>query len=706
VATLEEIGAALKRAAAAGDTAAATKLAAAYKAMQAGQGADTSKPPPGAVPGSREYADWAAQQARAGRPLPQVSQTPPPLGGPQNSPLDQINAGYTSAVNAVPIAGPSMLNGIEGLKARMYGVPQPQIASEDAVRQQANPTASTIGSVAGTVLPFMAGAEIPYVAGALGMSPTAGLLTNTVASGLSSAAIGGADTLMRGGDLGQAAKDAGISGGIGLVIPGMGAALRGVGKALPKAVDWSLGGIPSFARNAANVTKSAQKAVGKAMTADMKAGLGMTAAEDAGALAAGQNVINMDRGGPATRRLARVASAASPEAKAALEGATDRGVPGLDTGQFLTKLVGGSADDLALREGLQNQARLVNAPAYRKAYASPAAQSIWTADISNMFQAPEFATAVKQAEEVGRTRAAVDGSRAVRQPFVFNADGSVSMKPGVTPTLEFWDKVKIGLDRQIQALSPTEKSRIADLTALKKKLVDTLDSTVPEYKTARQGAAAFFGADNALDAGRQFALQPRNLPEALQALSKMSPVDRKAFSIGAASSAIDKLKTGSTYAVVKGTFGSPAQKEFWRATLGQQKAAQLEAYVKVQGLMEESKRAIQGGSHTYDLMVAGGLGAAGATGSYLAPGNNFSTAAYFLAALRAGRGVLGRKVDQQIAENVANLLASGDKAALNKVIANASMSPKWQAALDALVEGTNALARAGAVAAPQAIGAQ
>ncbi|MGN6591497.1 MAG: hypothetical protein ACTHJX_01220, partial [Terriglobales bacterium] len=243
-------------------------------------------------------------------------------------------------------------------------------------------------------------------------------------------------------------------------------------------------------------------------------------------------------------------------------------------------------------------------------------------------------------------------------------------------------------------------AKLSDLTNIRNSLLGELDSTVPQFRTARAGAAGFFGAEDALDAGRQYVMQPRQLPEAVQAIGKMSAPDKKAFAIGAASSAIDKLKTGNTYAVVKGTFGSPAQREFWQATLGPQKAAQLENYVKVQGLMDESKRAIQGGSHTDDLMVAGGLGAAGATGSYFAPGNNFSTAAYFLAALRAGRGVLGRKVDQAVSENVAKLLASGDKASLNKVIANASMSPKWKGALDALVEGSNAIAHAGAVSAP------
>jgi hypothetical protein len=282
---------------------------------------------------------------------------------------------------------------------------------------------------------------------------------------------------------------------------------------------------------------------------------------------------------------------------------------------------------------------------------------------------------------------------------VFNRDGTVSMKPGVTPTLEFWDKVKIGIDRQIQALSPSERSRIADLTALKQKLVGTLDSAVPEYRTARQGAMAFFGAEDAMDAGRQFALQPRNLPEAKAAIAKMSPADRKAFEIGAASSAIDLLKSKDTFASVKQAFGSPASREFWQATLGAPRAAQLESFIKVQAIQQASKEAVQGGSHTYDLLLGGGL----ATGGFVANQTGMvdpraGAAAMFLGAARLGRGTLGRAVDKQVLTNAAKLLASGDKAALNRVVANATLSPKWRAALDAVFEGMSVASRGAVMA--------
>lgn len=71
MATLEQIGTALKKAAAAGDTNAATTLARAYKSMQT-QAKPVDDSAPSGPPGSREYADWAARQARAGKALPMI----------------------------------------------------------------------------------------------------------------------------------------------------------------------------------------------------------------------------------------------------------------------------------------------------------------------------------------------------------------------------------------------------------------------------------------------------------------------------------------------------------------------------------------------------------------------------------------------------------------------------------------------------------
>src|SRR5215216_1412709 len=103
MATLAQLGEALRRADAAGNVEDARKLATAYAAMKAQSVsastalADQMDPPAGAKPGSREYADWAAARARARKTLPQVSEVPTDVT--QTLP-EQIAAFTASAADA------------------------------------------------------------------------------------------------------------------------------------------------------------------------------------------------------------------------------------------------------------------------------------------------------------------------------------------------------------------------------------------------------------------------------------------------------------------------------------------------------------------------------------------------------------------------------------------------------------------------------
>lgn len=192
------------------------------KAMIASKFPDLSpaQPPAGPQPGSAEYAQWALEQVKAGKSVPQVSPPPPEYQAPQpTGPLDQIQAGYTSAVNAIPIAGPSIMGGLNNLKGGLQGRAPEEIAAENATLEKANPVASTAGTVAGTVLPFMGAGLIPGVGRALGM--TGGLTSRVGFGALSGAGIGAADAKARG----ASNEEAAIAGGIGL----------GVGGALPLA---------------------------------------------------------------------------------------------------------------------------------------------------------------------------------------------------------------------------------------------------------------------------------------------------------------------------------------------------------------------------------------------------------------------------------------------------------------------------------------
>lgn len=622
------------------------------------------------------------------------AQSDPRLSMPQPTPQQTAEAFSSAAINGVPIAGPWLYDQATNLKSAVHGVPPEQLKAEAQTSQERAPVFAAAGSVTGNILPFAGLGMFGPTSRMLGftgadLGPGASLAAKAGDFGMRTALGGGsmyginfADQMARGASPMEAAQSSTIPAAVSAAVPALGVAAKGLGLGL----NWMAGGIPGKLAAAANPERAAGRMLSNSLGADARNGTAMTGALDNWATSNGMPITNLDRGGSVTRSLARTASNVSPEAKATLDASMDRGIPSARASNFVTQLVGGSADDLSLRQGLRDQARLVNDPAYRAAYSSPAAQSIWDKDLAGMFQSQEFYNAVKGAESIGRTRAAGSGGTAVKSPFVFNADGSVSMKPGVTPTLEFWDKVKVGLDRQIQALKPTEGEAISDLTQLKQRLVGILDSRVPEYQTARAGASMFFGAEDALDAGRNFALQPRNLPEAKAAYAKFSDAEKKAFGIGWASSITDKLKSGAdSYAIIKQTFESPANRELAALALGSDfKVQQLKAYTTVEAIMEQSKRALQGNSTTAQQLLYAGAGAT--SGGYGWMTGDWKP--LMLTAGVAGARFLGRNIDQKVMNEVASLLTSSDKAALNKLVTNAAMSPQWSLALQAILKGT------------------
>jgi len=95
MATLEQVAEGIRRANAQGNVEAVKKLGAAYRQMQAATPAATTDGPPG-KPGSREYADWARDQAMAGKELPQVSERSGKfMPEMDSSPLDPFVQGTT-----------------------------------------------------------------------------------------------------------------------------------------------------------------------------------------------------------------------------------------------------------------------------------------------------------------------------------------------------------------------------------------------------------------------------------------------------------------------------------------------------------------------------------------------------------------------------------------------------------------------------------
>lgn len=711
MATLEQIAEALKRADAAGDVAAARQLAQAYKAQQAQeQGAVSPGPRP--LPN----VDQQAQQSPGAFGNNPMATDTPGGAGPEFVPgykpgayggvMDMLDAAGSSAISNIPIAGPFMANGLNNLAATVQGTTPEEIAKRKAVEQQQFPGPAMAGGIAGATAPYavagafapaarflgLAGADLP--AGASLGTKAMDLITRSGAAFGTNLGIGATDSMVRGASPLDALQQNLMPSAIVGSLPLAGATVRGAGRVAAKGADWLSGGAGTMLRNMRNPAKAAENIVAKSYGTDLVNGSAMSPALDAAASASGQPIVNLDRGGSVTRSLARTASNVSNDAEAALKGATDRGPASVRAQDFLENLVGGNANDLQLRQGIRNTAKMVNQPAYRKAYSSPAAASIWSPDLAQLMHAPEFQSAVREAEATGRTSVALHGGKPVQNPFVFNADGSVTMKPGVTPTLEFWDKVQQNLRTQAEALGPKERSKLADLTALREKLVGTLDTAVPEFKTARQGAFGFFQAEDALDAGRKFARMRGQVPEATAAVKKMNPNDQKAFGIGWASEQIDKLGNKDSYAAIKQTFENPNSREIAKLALGPAKYAKLEAFLKVEAIMNFSSDALRGNSTTAKQLAAMGAGGLAAGGYGAATGDwRPLTFATVMVAGRAGMRYLGHTTEDKVMTEVAKLLSSGSKADLQRVVNNAQMSTRWQKALNAVFMGIGETAR-------------
>lgn len=205
-------------------------------------------PPPGLVPGSAAYRDWAVQQVLAGNSVPQVSPTPPPSAPqtPSYTPsvlgpaYDAFDATANNLVDGIWIAGPTLTKMGDAFDAGVNNLMgfQPETAQDRAQVDQAQaqhfPLAAGAGSVAGTVLPAVAAGGIPAVAEALGME---GPMAARIGLGATSmGTIGDVDAQARGSSPTDAAYTGAADAAMGGVAPVVGAMLsRAMGAGMPVA---------------------------------------------------------------------------------------------------------------------------------------------------------------------------------------------------------------------------------------------------------------------------------------------------------------------------------------------------------------------------------------------------------------------------------------------------------------------------------------
>ena len=622
--------------------------------------------------------------------------------GPQtqepNSALDKAMTFAQGVTEGIPIAGPLAQRATDFAISQAQGAftdqtPE-QISADIEARRDARNTANPMQRLGGNLLSglgtFGTLGATKLGANALGM--TGNLAARIGNSALSSAGIAGADQLARGASPNQIMGDMTVGGVLGAAIPAIGGGLGVLGRGVARAVK-------PMVRGAANPSQEAASVIGKAFAADRaNAGAPMINAVDEQVAALNnQQLLNVERGGANVRALMRASSNASPDARTLLASAVDDNYIGQQsrTQNMLKRITGLDVDsNLVARQQLRQAAQENANPAYRELFARPENQVVMNDRLMDLLTSPAMRKVVNETTAFGQNMIAGSGSglKVPPNPFVFARDGSVTLKEGISPTLEFWNYSKRLLDDKINAF-PRGKAP-QDLLSVRRNLVNILDEAVPDYAAVRGARYKLFQAEDAIQAGENFAKNGRlTIPEVKQALSNMSETERQSFQIGFVSNMMRRLNTPSERVDLMRQFKTPAFREQLNLVLGENKAREIEQFVRVEDIKNMVRGALGNSTTTQQLSDLGlvGNGGAGGIGVALLGGPK----AWMISAGRKGAEMLGVAVEEKVLREVANMLISQDPAVINRAVMNATLSPTHAAALEAIQKGIGVTARAG-----------
>ena len=511
--------------------------------------------------------------------------------------------------------------------------------------------------IAGTVATSVAAAPVTGpIAAATGLSKLPGI-ARAIGTG---AGIGGLQGAGQSDNVsvGDVATGAGVGGAVGGVAYPV---LSGLAKVA--------GPVINTVRGAFNPEGEAARRVGAAVGRDYKAGdAGLTPSQYSSAASADVPVAIADMGGETTRALARSAANTSPEARATIqnfanarfEGQTDRAV------KFVEGLVGSKADVGKVALNIDSAARAANGPAYKVAYEA-GDKPVWSPVLERLSASPAIQSAMRGAEKKWGDWAVIDGFGAMNPPARVANGGILSFGGGglkTFPNIQYWDYVARDLAGKAQAAREAgNMQEAARFGGLEKLLKTELDSVVPEFGAARKGAAGFFGADNALEAGQKFISSSIDINDARRALAKMSDGERDLFKFGFVGALVDKIATVPDRAdIVKRIGASPDARQRFALALGDNEAKKLSAFLDVESVLGKLKDAVTGNSTTARQLAE--LGLAGGTLGYGEITNDpmaMTKAALVYGLLRGQRAV-----DSRVVNKVADLLVSKDPAQLLK----------------------------------------
>jgi len=409
----------------------------------------------------------------------------------------------------------------------------------------------------------------------------------------------------------------------------------------------------------------------------------------------------METGGETTRSLARSAANTSPEGRDILNRTiNDRFETQSDrlTGWLRSEFHFPNA--VAQQEAIEETGRTANREAYGRAMRE-GSEGIWSPELERLSGSDSVTKAMQGATKSAKDEAIVSGYGAMNPRITFTEDGRIQFAHGPTgvptyPDLQFWDLTRRQLSDAAteanRAGRTTEGRRLSNFAT---SMNAELDRLVPSYREARAGAAHFFGAENALEAGQNFVTSRMENDQARVALARMNPLERQLFQDGFVDTFVKQVReSGDRRSILNTVANSPAARERLSIALGRERANELEAMLRVEGVMDLARGAVQGNSTTArqlaELGLAGGTYAYGTGGDVLNPDSH----AIMNAALVYGAARGHHVIDTRVAQQVARQLSSDNPA---HIVSGLRTLAQSRALLDSLRQADAALARAGSV---------
>ena len=568
-----------------------------------------------------------------------------------------------------------------------YAREKARFGGESQAAKEAYPSGYRLGEAGSIAAQMMAlrGLPLPGAAwGAEALPESAALGEKLVQAGqrIAGAGAGGA-TLGGIGGLGEGTgwerlKGAAIGAPVGaLVGSGVGAAGEALGALGSLAVD-------RFGRPLYNYVKGAfapeDLAMEKAAGTISGDKLRMSPYSFEEGLKAGEPLMIGDVGGTETKELARAVSNISPEAQAKLETPLKQRFESqaervkADVENYLPD----SPDYAKKIEQLREQARAENGPAYKAAY-KQGESGVFNDQLYDLARAPEVKQAMKEANEIAKNQPAYGETKGkIVSPFDWDTNGNLIAREGMAATdanMAYWDMVQRRLRGPLTGLQKTDADAAGRLKDLHTNLLNTLDDVVPAFRNARQGAAEQFGAQDAYEAGVNYAKQtdPKKVSMMNAAMADLTPSEQELFSHGFLFQKLgDISKTGDTRDIAKKAFmgTSPFERDKIARAVDPDVAQALESRLIGEKFMNELNDAVRSGSTTArqqkfsDLTQFGAAGATGAAVGSLDDATKEGTAAGLAAMmLKRSKG----KVDVDVANRIARILTSQDPAMLRRL---------------------------------------